>query len=274
MRFEGFLLSESRLKKIEYLEAYDLIQTEFSDSLEIWERDNGYIYRGVPAVKFDYAVGNGKAATKRKSRNTDNYSTLFFDNHSSWSAFPKRSESFICSTTYDRAAGYGVTGGVYNVLPANGTKIGVCPDIDIFGSFSDSIPNSYVAEVNQFIRIVIFCFNKDYDANLDDQDDNWNKLKKTFDIIKSELQSDSGALTSKVKLKSFIESMREIDGYTYEMVTEHIPFNGDMIEFLSKIYDPKKNGFSIKKAGQKLPKNKEVWMSGRCLFINTSLQDI
>ena len=268
MRFEGFLLSESRLKKIEYLEAHDLVQTEFSDSLKIWERDYGYIYRGVPKVKFDYAIGNGKASTKRKSANTDNYSTLFFDNYSSWTSFPKRSESFICSTAYSRAAEYNVTGSVYNVLPANGIKIGVCPDVDIFSSFSDTLSNSYVAEVNQFIKTVIFCFNQEYNVNLDLQDDDWNKLKKTLDIIKSELQPDNE------KLKHFIESLKKINRFVYESVTSDIPFNGDMVEFLSKIYDPKKNGFSIKKAGQKLPKNKEVWMSGRCLFINTSLQDI
>jgi hypothetical protein len=62
---------------------------------------------------------------ERKSQNTSNYYTRFFDTNPANAAWPKRSKSFICSTNFDRAFSYG--GDSYDkftlLLPFDGVKI-------------------------------------------------------------------------------------------------------------------------------------------------------
>ncbi len=45
-------------------------------------------------------------------------------------------------------------------------------------------------------------------------------------------------------------------------------FDGDMVDLMKRMYDPKKNGFKVVKSGDKIDTNNEVWMSGECLFVN------
>ncbi len=255
MRFENYILTEGRIKKISVDVLKKSIEGKFSDSFKIWnENELKYIFRGTDSTDVNFAIGNGKGKTKRKSRNTKNYSTLFFDNHPMWSKFPKRSESFVCSTNSIKAAGYGYMGSTYSVLPANGTTIGVCPQRDIFTSFK-TIPRSYVGEVNSFIVSVMESMS-DHGFMSDFQDDDYKRMIKTFDGIK--------------------KFFGDLDEHDREDVIEHIdtlygdidPFDGDILGVLEKIYDPKVNGFTLSKAGKPLPDDKEVWMSGECLFIN------
>jgi len=262
MKFKSYLLTEGRIKKLSYEQLEKLAFTKFSDAREIWENENGYIYRGTNSLKADYAIGNGKGQRLRKSRNTTNHSTLFFDNSKMWSSYPKRSESFICSTEYDRASVYGETfGAVYHVLPANGSKIGVCSDGDIFISFNKTLPGGYVGQVNAFIVEMIDIYSEKFDVDLYTGDDDWGKMKGSFDKI-LQLSKDNP------------EKLKEISDYISPYVDDVLmgnPFDGDMMSLINHIYNPKMNGFSIVKSGQPLPKNREVWMSGDCLFINTDV---
>jgi hypothetical protein len=70
--------------------------------------------------------------TGRTSAHTSNEYTVLMSNLPEWSAFPKRSESLICSFAEEFASDYGETYGV--VLP-NTFRLGIAPRFDIWESF-------------------------------------------------------------------------------------------------------------------------------------------
>lgn len=266
-RFQGFLLTESRLKEInlDTLEK-ELTKGNYTNSYKRWQDNGGsYIYRGTRTAPADIAKGVGKAETPRKSANTRNWSTLFFDNHPMWSKFPKRSESFICSTDKDKAQNYsGYSGMVYHVFPKNGVDIGVCPTRDMFQSFERMSFNNSVAGINRFI-------DDTYDSalnRLDDDlgiiwdDDNWKDFVKNTKIIKNAYDE----ATTEEK-KNFMSEL------LYYSFTERLKFDGDLMTILTKMYDPKKNGFKLVKAGADIPDLREVWISGECIFVSQKTVD-
>lgn len=70
----------------------------------------------------------------RRSKNTRNFYTLLIDNSPAFKVWPKRSKSFIVSTSRTMAMNYmmGPAGITFLVLPINGTKIAVVNDFDIW----------------------------------------------------------------------------------------------------------------------------------------------
>ncbi len=258
MRFENYILTEGRIKGISFDEVTKLLEGKHSDAYGRWKTDKKYIFRGTLTGNWDFAFGNSKAREKRKSHNTKNYSTLFFDNHPMWSKFPKRSESFVCSTDAVKAKGYGYGGGaVYNVFPENGTTIGVCPENDIFQSFSKTMHMGSVGSLNSFVGLVIDLVNT-VNYSIGTSDDSYKVLVKKFKDIKKIWDTlDQQVIDDTYLTAPFLH---DVNG----------DFDGDLFKLFEYIYNPQKNGFKIVKSGQKLPDNKEVWMGGNCLFINVN----
>lgn len=258
MRLEQYLLIEGRMKSIYRDDTEKLLNGKHRDAFDRFlDNDDSYIYRGDAAEIHEFAVGHGKGTRKRKSRNTTNYSTLFFDNHPSWSKFPKRSEAFICSTNIKTARSYGGSG-VYHVFPENGTTIGVCSSVDMFLSFRKTIPLETVADVNNFIIATMIYAEEIFNISVDRSDDSYRILKTSSDKITKAFYNSTSDERSR-----FINKLDN----TY-LVTMGDDFDGDIIKRLNEIYNPKINGFGIVKSGQKIPDKREVWMSGNCLFIH------
>src|SRR5882762_7031765 len=93
------------------------------------------IYRGLNGHEENILYVDPTNYTRR-SANTDNYYTLLMDNLPSWSKFPKRSKSLICTTDSDNADTYGqVKGSVYVVLPLGNPIIACCDGEDLWDSF-------------------------------------------------------------------------------------------------------------------------------------------
>lgn len=93
--------------------------------------ENKIIYRGVKSITKAgiFNPGNGE----RKSQNTSNYYTVLFDTNPLNAAWPKRSKSFICTTSLKVSQGYsGNNGTTLVLLPFNNTEIGVCSGADIW----------------------------------------------------------------------------------------------------------------------------------------------
>lgn len=88
------------------------------------------IYKGLH-LGFD-AYKTDPKLLKRKSQYTSNHYTLLLSNLPVWRNWPKRDQSLICSTSFEYARNYG---DLYIVLPKNGSKIGICPNNDIWNSF-------------------------------------------------------------------------------------------------------------------------------------------
>ncbi len=260
MKFEAYLLTESRLKTINTTEFTKYVDTQYSDAYEKWfENDYNYIWRGM-THKTTAAIGDGKAATKRKSAWTSNHSTLFLDNDPSWSKFPKRSESFICSTAKGKAADYG---SLYSVLPKNGANIGVCPEDDIWNSFSRTMNSGTIYEFNRMLLDLFYKLEKE-GHKIPLQDDDYGKMVKSFKEVKKLVDSEHPL---------WFKELLADDGfyYNYGNIFRNNSFDGDILDLMKQVYDPKKNGFKIVKSGADIALNREVWMSGTCLFVNRDM---
>lgn len=127
MKFKNYLNEEAPIKKDQL---FDLLKTDYSEAFYAYRKKN-IIYRGMKNINKSFALL--KPNKERKSVNTLNFYTVIINEHPSWKEFPKR--NVIC--TFDLAVShfYGIQ---YIVFPKNGTKIGICPKQDIWGSWDVS----------------------------------------------------------------------------------------------------------------------------------------
>ena len=135
MNFKQFL-SEIAVSKtpryvdIEIDEAISILKDHCKNAL--WMiKENRPIFRGDPNVLFDVSkikvVDTTK--TKRASQNTTNFYTVIFDNHPGRKDFPKRSESFIGTTSRQYASDYGDP---FVIIPYDTAKIGFVNSQDMW----------------------------------------------------------------------------------------------------------------------------------------------
>lgn len=130
-----------------------LLSGQFKTAWNKYSKENVAIWRGTKSYRYgDIAV---LTPGTRISQNVNNcYTRLMSDILPSWKDYPKRSRSFICTTSSHTATMY-ATGKVYLVLPENGAKIGVCPMEDIWDSFNQNLNfdlSSFASGVRQILE--------------------------------------------------------------------------------------------------------------------------
>jgi hypothetical protein len=235
------------LNKDQFLE---YIQTDFSEAFELY-RKGTVIYRGIDASEHFIM----QKPVYRTSAYTNNYYTMLFSEIlPSWSKYPKRNHSIICTTNHKKTEAYGER---YIIFPKNGTKLGICPQNDIWDSFS-----------NQF-------------RSLDHLNDSFLILKKMLD--NSTIVSDKHLLKmldefqklSNKKIEEFknLANNGEIRGFGIsfsglEIFKNFLDHKDNLIEYLDNILSPKKNNFQlgyIKDIINK--KTNEIWFDNICLMM-------
>jgi hypothetical protein len=131
MRFKQFL--EARVKPYDKqpLKDVDAIITALkehcSDTVKAWANSGHRIWRGSRSMHNSgiFHPGTGE----RESENSSNYYTVLLDTNPLNSVFPKRSQSFIGSTSYKSANSYGHA---LVLFPYDQTKVGVVNRTDIW----------------------------------------------------------------------------------------------------------------------------------------------
>lgn len=247
MRFSEFILSEGRGKSLDLDKCKDLLSKYCKKSYNYYITKNRAILRGVDSIYGDYAMIDPQSSS-RKSANTWNYYTLMLDNDPRWKSYPKRSRSIICTTNFHKAKQYGH---IYYVFPYDGSDIGVCPNDDIWDSFSYSTGNMTLGQMNRELRELF----EDYSISSDDN--NYNTFMKSLDKLSDVLEGGSG-----LGKKSFSN---------YDML-ERWDFQGRFKDWYLKLFDPKANNFILTKEVSKVftsgNANKEVWTDGKSIMIS------
>jgi len=230
MKFKHFLI-EQRSKKISEEEAEKIINTKCKASLK-----GTPIYRGRNISLTFYAIIDPKKYV-RTSANTLNYYTLLIDYIlPQWKNYPKRSQSIICSTSPERAKVYGT---LYRVYPFDGSKIGVCPESDIWASFLKSL-GGWLETLNIELK----------------------ELAEANDIDLSE--TDPKLLKKQIKSLKRNVAYYEPNMKIFKKWTENKKL--DLLKLIEEALDPNKNGFKLVKAGDKIPYDREVWIDGKCIL--------
>ncbi len=220
------------------------VKTAIQFALGKYRRDKVAIYKGSdnygaePGVFYRDPTAH---AQPRISANTQNYVTLWVDGDPRWSQFPPRSRSLICSTDHLTAASYG---DVAVVIPLQDTKIGVCPTMDFWESFSETMPKrNSIADLNSFI-----------DINIRSQ------LGRTPDqktLTRQELLNILNELTTD-----------EIYRETFTAYVQRHGWQGMM----DVILDPNANGFRLTTWRQfNVTDDREVWLSAPCAMIESDI---
>lgn len=237
MRLQQYILEGGRSTKIDDSKIGSLLTGAFSQAYKQFEGGN-IIYRHRDGADGETVITKpGKKGTeKRRSAYAySNHYTLLLNNLPSWSKMPQR--EIICTFNYHEMVNRSSHNmdECYFVFPRNGAKIGICPEDDIFRSFSKTGLRSM----------------NDFDAFFDLRgisDDSWFSFVK--DIKKTENDEDL--------MEQFLN--------TYPV--KRMKSDG-MIEYLNKLLDPKRNGFKLQDVSSfKADGRSECWTDSPCLMIN------
>lgn len=248
-RFNTYLLNEDRSKELDQREIPEFLHSNCSQALDQYKSSGYCIYRGLRNESISLVTDPTKG-TPRRSLNITNYYTLLIDNLPSWKAYPKRSRSIVGVTDPQTASDFGTN--TYIVFPFDNSKIGICPKVDIWYSFQNTIGNLHK-------------FSKDLEYLLNWTTDNFNHDKDWKTLTKSFKHSETFIKDNPEKFNSIVRN--SIRPWNIDIFYELI--HTEYVKLLNKEMDPKKNKFRLftpKDSLNKAPMN-EVWMGGKSFLV-------
>ena len=256
MRFKDFIREGAankqlpELSPIEMAEGMQILVKHCSDALPLIKRGIA-IWRGEADDRVLQPLMSGEhnfatvdtTATARKSENAQNHYTEIFDHHPTMikMGFPKRSRSFICSTSYQRADEYATIGDStpLAIIPFNGVPIGFVNKEDMWDIYIKLFGDSEdIEEYNtKFSCIGI--------------DDTWDSF------VKFNARFKDAMLDPDIR-KEFDKQFPNAD-------VNSINFLEDIIA----AYDPSKTGMTVGTTAKWNTKKRdtEVWVGGKCLVL-------
>ena len=149
----------------------------------------------------------------------------------------------ICSTNVGTAGGYGFQ--TYIVLPKNGTKIGICPKLDIWVSFK-FLQDISAEDMNIFFHDLFLLVYKKEPSN-------YQELVKMLENVKLDNKH----------LKSLI------DEYDFDDQFLNILKNEGLLKLFATLYSPE--GFditSIKGLNRSKFSDREIWFDNEFIVID------
>jgi hypothetical protein len=207
------------------------------------------MFRGVRSYTQDYYYVEASESTPRISPYSDhNFYNLLFSNLPSWKQYPPRDKSIVGTTDFDRA-GNRQQGTPYLIIPKDGTKIGVCPEYDIWFSFSNNMSGT----LDHFNDVLTDFF---YENNVSSTkiETDYNSFKKA--CMKIDKLKETGRLI-------LYNGGWLGDDLLYEFAQQGSGF----LEFLNRKLDPERNDFGLAKSGDYIGDDNEVWTDGQCILV-------
>ena len=252
--FEG-QYETSRTAKLSREQFAKLLKDHCSKNLKIILQSKKCFWRGTWKETGMYVLmDSARSEEKRKAANVRNYSNLILSNSKLWEKFPKRDESFICSTAHSYASKYSRSD-PHLIIPFDDTVIGECSGDDIFESFT----NVPYQEVPQFFKYV------GYDVGIDFDEYDWNKFKEQNVLLNRYFTS--GEYRSKAEsIEEALKGYFKFKGADETAFVEKCRKNG-ILETIEKEMSPFANGFSLTKDIGSLQSNREVWFSGKAIAV-------
>lgn len=229
--------------------------------------DNPPIYRGVfrgsGNVNFDTVQVAYPSKVGRVSANTSNEYTVLMSGLPSWKNYPKRSHSFICSTSYETAMTYASTkAGLYAVVLPESFRLGVCADGDIWESFlymNEQLGIEIVdsaGDAFNYMITKITGFDADRNTTIYDLQSAFQKFQ---DFVMERNRDLSDTPYADNRLAQYIAAR----------LRKNAP-QGQAFQILAKLVEPTINGFELVTNVRNLatlPEDAEVWTDSECLLV-------
>ena len=254
MRFRQFLedFSGSGSGDFEYISMPPEVVTDWIERNcpKYLERAAGDpIFRGA---KTPLATVKNSNDFHRRSANTYNFYTLFIDAHPNWKKYPKRARSFICSTSYGTADGFGE---VSLVFPADDNLIGICPDSDLWSSFGNHDLSAVNGVIATGIEMLTDVSNP---ATIDDI----GQLRDAFEQL------------TPSRIEKWLERYRDTARnatvrYMVDLQALLKKYDAtDAFDLFMKLLTPEPYFKVLPAAEFRSHTDHEVWVQGKCAFIN------
>lgn len=240
----AYELTEGRSKPLEYGEARALLDKHCQQA-----KQRSPIYRGISGQSAGVLYFEPKQ-TLRPAANTSNFVNLLVDNLPSWSAYPKRGKSIICSADRDIAEGYGQG---YQVFPFDGVKIGVCGDTDFWGGFEEQTGLD-VPGLNDIFHKLKVMLNQSVS-----QDDFQTLIRQIRQASKMYHGPQSG-------LYKFPFADRYA-GPKQNKLFDELLSASDPVAYLNQLLDPNANGFQLMDTSNFHAEVSEVWLEGPAVLV-------
>jgi len=259
MKFLKFL-NEKRSKEIDKKEAEELLLNRCSDALNAYNKGKK-LFRGYYYDNGEYSIIDPKKSKSRKSAYANgNYYTLLIDNLPSWKKYPKRSQSIIMSSGYNKATQYTYSpDAVYIVFPYDNANIAIAPSDDIFNSFKMYNEYSMIMGTgnvfNSFLNDLLFVVSKGR------SDDNWNTLKKRFALFDHD---------AKTYIETFTQSQYRSNKKDIKSLFND-NYKGNILKMFDKLMNPSTNHFRLTKDITKIPSDRECWTDSKCILIQQAM---
>lgn len=213
------------------------------------------IYRGIEDEDYIDVLYGKNPNKPRKSAYTSNYYTIMMDELPSWRNFPKRSLSWICSGSRNKA---GVYGRIYRVLPVGNPKIVVGSDDDIWTSFDAGINNLLTPnfkdlnDVNETLDEI--CSKRGYNDV-----ENLDELSTLVD------------LSAKDQLNGIQGNESKYDELFVKPLLNDVIGSGGFIKLMDEVMDPELNYIKMYNLKSIPSGNLEMWFSEQAYFIEQNV---
>jgi hypothetical protein len=176
------------------------------------------------------------------------------DNFKQWKGYPKRSRSFICSSSFSSANNYGV---LYAVFPFDGTTVAVAPTRDIWLSFYNSFSGMTLADLN---LVLTKMFKK---AGLSLSQTSYSDIIKTFNKFDELARKDPMSFLNFVTQDVAFNDVKWLH-YWYEK-------KGSFQQMMEFLLDPKLSSFRTVKVGGDYGMENECWFDAKCIMVRREL---
>ena len=247
------------------IELINLLNTDYSEAFD--RAKKGYfIFRGDV---IDDNIVNRKPGIRISLNNSYNYYNRLLSNIlNSWKHYPKRNQSFICTSSYEYAAHWSDV--VNLVLPINGTKLGICPRWDMWRSFTEHSDIErmlyFNIDISKFFSIIndTLADAHDYIFKYEDNKEVYRYIVKTESNIKKLTENKVNDL-----IEYFHADMYNANIFEY-IIRSVYNDTETIISCLDDILNPEKNEFRtefIESYSIPINKQRELWFSNEAIFI-------
>jgi len=247
------------------IELINFLNTDYSEAFD--RAKKGYfIFRGDI---IDDNIVNRKPGIRISLNNSYNYYNRLLSNIlNSWKHYPKRNQSFICTSSYEYASHWSDV--VNLVLPINGTKLGICPRWDMWRSFTEHSDIErmlyFNIDISKFFSIIndTLADVHDYIFKYEDNKEVYRYIVKTESNIKKLTENKVNDL-----IEYFHADMYNANIFEY-IIRSVYNDTETIISCLDDILNPEKNEFRIEFIeSYSIPINKqrELWFSNEAIFI-------
>jgi hypothetical protein len=285
--FEAFKI-KPKTEELSVEQAIEYLNKHCKDGLKAVST-GGLLLRGMPksGIKAMAVVDTSKML--RTSKDSDNFYQLAMDTSPILKNFPKRSNSFICTTSITTASDYGLSAHIMLIIPVDGTKVAVANKPDIFSSKVVILLKRLASIIRTFSYIKPTKGKFESLAPFDKVLKSMTRAQMIIDLFKRFAGYSSITSTSTLKSHFGIEDINNISDEIVVKAVDELArkdLSKDLKEAvlelllaepaerlqrsIDAIIKANRSNLSLVQFGEKIPSTSECWFSGKAVCMKLS----